>query len=153
MNISLTFIITIMILAIALIAWEVIFSKISVKQPIGNTLIYGAGRAGNILAERIIEKCKYNNWDFSRTKLVGFIDDDPIKAGSLKFEFPKSCEIPIFGDYEKLDGIISNHNVTSVIVTIGNPEHGISHLRDVIISCKKHKINCFKFNFKFDRLA
>lgn len=153
MNISSTFIITILILAIALIVWEIIINKKSVIIPQGDTLIYGAGEAGKIIAERIIEKCKYINWDFSRTKLVGFLDDDPEKKGYLEFTYPNGTEIPILGGYKKLDESIIKYNISSVIITIGNPGCNLQYLPGIITCCKKHEVNCFQFDFKFDRLA
>ena len=70
-----------------------------------STLIYGAGRGGEILLRELL-----NN---SRLKLkpVGFIDDDPLKSGKNLQGYP------VWGSFEDLDTIIEKQKIDGLLVS------------------------------------
>ena len=68
-------------------------------------LIYGAGRAGELLLREIL-----NNPDL-RLNPVGFIDDDPIKTGK------KLQGYPILGSFKEAPLLAGRHDVSALLVS------------------------------------
>jgi len=153
MDLISVFILIVCIMAVVLFIWEYIMKKSYMVAPHGRILIYGAGKAGKLLAIRIIEKCKYKSWDFSHADLLGFIDDDTKKAGSVVIEDITNVAVSVLGAYTELESIIKNHNIQSLFIAIGYPTSNLPHLGDVIKSCKKNHIHCYMFNFQFSKLC
>ena len=71
-------------------------------------LIIGAGRAGLALAQIVAEQ------DPPPFTLVGLIDDDPAKKGTLIENFP------VLGNHRDMRGIIETHHITDIILAISN---------------------------------
>ncbi len=72
------------------------------------TLIYGAGRGGEILLKEIL------NNKALQLKPIGFIDDDAIKTGK------KLQGYPILGTFADLKGIMARHPVTTLLVSFSD---------------------------------
>lgn len=71
-------------------------------------LIIGAGRAGLALAQIVAEQ------DPPPFTLVGLIDDDPAKKGTLIEDFP------VLGNHRDMREIIETHHITDIILAISN---------------------------------
>jgi len=71
-------------------------------------LIIGAGRAGLALAQIVAEQ------DPPPFTLVGLIDDDPAKKGTLIENFP------VLGNHRDMREIIETHHITDIILAISN---------------------------------
>lgn len=71
-------------------------------------LIIGAGRAGLALAQIVAEQ------DPPPFTLIGLIDDDPAKKGTLIENFP------VLGNHRDMRGIIETHHITDIILAISN---------------------------------
>lgn len=100
-----------------------------------NTLLYGAGDAGELAIREILNN---PSLDF---KPVGFIDDDKLKK-SLKIHGHK-----VLGTEEDLENIIIKYNVNTLIITPqklhGDRERHISEL------CNKYKCKVMNVKFTF----
>lgn len=87
------------------------FASVSRQQ---RALIVGAGKAGTALIEVISEL------DPPPFNLIGLIDDDPAKLGSNIMGYP------ILGNHENLEEVITNQDITDLILAITNEmNHGM----------------------------
>ena len=91
------------------------------------TLIIGAGDAGCLLLDSIRRHPK------PPYRIVGFIDDDPVKQGM----FLKGT--PVLGNTHDLPSLVLSHEVKLAILAI--PSAGLSRIRDVIRRCQTAKIS------------
>lgn len=71
-------------------------------------LIIGAGRAGSALAQIVAEQ------DPAPFTLVGLIDDDPAKKGTLVEGYP------VLGNHKDIRDIVEAHHITDMILAISN---------------------------------
>ena len=95
--------------AVFTLLWRMIFTRFFfVKNAFINTIIVGAGKAGQRIAEIIndTEGVPYN--------VVGFIDDDPWKIGTEIEGYP------VLGGSEEYFRIIEKNQVSQVIMAISN---------------------------------
>jgi UDP-GlcNAc:undecaprenyl-phosphate GlcNAc-1-phosphate transferase len=76
------------------------------------TLIYGAGRGGELLLREILNNKKLN------LQVVGFIDDDVLKVGKRLQGFP------IIGAFKDLEALMKKYEVGSLLIsfTHNDPE-------------------------------
>ena len=86
-------------------------------------LIYGAGMGGSLVAN------EYKRNPHLGKKVVGFIDDDQEKLGTV------IGTIPVYGSREELETIIKNYDIDEVIVAIANLDHSI--LKSVSLTIKR----------------
>ncbi len=86
-------------------------------------LIYGAGMGGSLVAN------EYKRNPHLGKKVVGFIDDDQEKLGTL------IGTIPVYGNGEDLETIVKNYDIDEVIIAIANLDHSI--LKSVSLTIKR----------------
>lgn len=102
------------------------------------TVIYGAGRGGEILLREIL-----NNKALS-LKPLGFIDDDPLKAGK------KLQGYPIMGTFADLVDILAKHSVTTLLVSFDDT-HG-ADLDRIKRFCRKKNLSLKQFRVQVDSI-
>ncbi len=90
------------------------------------TLIVGAGEAGSLLLKEIRRQ------QDSAFSVVGFVDDDPQKAGM------KLHGITVLGTTKELARLISSYSIEDVIIAI--PTAAGNAMRDIIKSCEHCKV-------------
>ncbi len=95
-------------------------------QPPRNVLLIGAGRAGVTAAREIRSRPDMN------MNLLGFLDDDRSKAGSV------IQGLRVLGDTSRILDLTRKLDVKEVIITIANASHG--QLRHIIDYCEKARI-------------
>ena len=78
-----------------------------------DTLIVGAGKMGNVVARRLLERPELG------LRPVGFLDKDPLDVG------PAAVGLPVLGASWDLDRIIAEHGVQHVIVTFSTAPHHV----------------------------
>lgn len=100
------------------------------------TVIYGAGRGGEILLREIL-----NNKALA-LKPLGFIDDDPLKAGK------KLQGYPIMGTFADLGDILAKHSVTTLLVSFDDT-HG-ADLDRIKRFCRKKGLALKQFRVQVD---
>ena len=91
-----------------------------------NTLIIGAGSAGQMIAREIQQNLNLNK------KVVGFIDDDPMKQGHLIFGYK------VLGTQENLAEICRRERVEEIIGAI--PSASGKQMRGIVERCEKLQI-------------
>jgi len=97
-------------------------SKLSPKEHFKKVLIIGAGAAGEKILREIIE-----NYHL-RYKVVGFIDDDPGKAGR------SIHDVSVIGNIENLAKIADDNNIQEILIAI--PSATGDRIRRVIEACQ-----------------
>lgn len=91
-----------------------------------NTLIIGAGEAGSMLLKEIRRQ------ESSPFEVIGFVDDNPQKAGM------RLHGLPVLGRSSQLGALIERYAVEDVIIAI--PSAGSVLLRDIIKACEHCKV-------------
>lgn len=86
-------------------------------------LIYGAGMGGSLVAN------EYKRNPRLGKKVIGFIDDDQEKLGTV------IGTIPVYGNGEDLETIVKNYDIDEVIIAIANLDHSI--LKSVSLTIKR----------------
>ncbi len=89
-------------------------------------VVYGAGKSGRILSNQIKLHPEFGY------SVVGFIDDDPDKAGQV-YE-----DVPVLGPFRKLPDAIVSHDVDEVLVAIPSATH--RHLLNVVFELRERRI-------------
>ena len=101
--------------AVFTLLWRRIYARLFlIKDAFINTVIVGAGKAGTRIAEII------NTTEGVPYRVVGFIDDDPVKIGT------KIEGYPVLGNSDRYFDIVEKNQVTQIIMAISN------HLDDKI---------------------
>lgn len=90
------------------------------------TLIVGAGEAGSLLLKEIRRQ------QDSAFNIVGFVDDDPQKAGM------KLHGITVLGTTKELARLIGSYSIEDVIIAI--PTAAGNAMRDIVKSCEHCKV-------------
>ena len=82
------------------------------RQTLGGekTLIYGAGRGGELLLREILNNTKL------KIEPIGFIDDDLLKTGRRLLGFP------ILGGFNDLEILVKKHQITSLLISFGHKD-------------------------------
>ena len=88
-----------------------------------NTLIYGAGMAGSLVANEYRHQPQFGK------KIIGFIDDDIEKAGTY------IGKNPIFGTRDVLETVIQKYHIDELIVAISHLEESV--LKSITLQAKK----------------
>jgi len=76
-----------------------------------NTIVVGAGRVGQSIVQKILKHPEYN------TKIVGFLDDDPVMLDEAV------AEVPILGAESDIVDVIRRHGVSRVILAFSRSSH------------------------------
>lgn len=86
-----------------------------------NIIILGAGRTGEIFAEKILEH------PFALCKITGFLDDDEQKQGKLIAGFP------VLGRLDEFGRIYSEYQIDEAVVAISTASRNLlTHILDMV---------------------
>lgn len=110
------------LITLFIVGWRFLYSYLIEQQIFKrNILIVGAGWAGKTIAQEIARSEK------SGLKIVGFIDDDPVKKG-------KSIEgYPVLGDRYAIGKVIGRNDIDMVVTAITHEKH--ADLIKALINC------------------
>jgi len=93
-------------------AWRLLTSRLGSQpvvqknQSLKNVLIIGAGDGGVLVAREL------RNHYGARVRLVGFVDDDPVKQGQRILGYP------VLGPKEHVPGIVDQYGVDEIIISM-----------------------------------
>jgi len=97
-------------------------------------VIYGAGRAGELLLREILNNPRLG------VKPVGFVDDDKLKKGK------KIQGYPILGPFTEMGRIREQHGVAGILVSFNGPKGSNMASREAVEDfCRKHRLFLKKF--------
>lgn len=134
------FIILGLLITLFIIGWRLLYSYLLERQIFKwNTLIIGAGGAGNVILQEIKRSEK------SGLRTVGFIDDDPLKKGKL------IDGIPVVGDRYSLDKVIRQNNVNLIVEAITHEKP--ADLIKALIDYSRHGIDVIDMPTMYERLT
>ena len=110
------------------ILWRIIRRMIISRQyeyqhKVQRVLIYGAGMGGSLVAN------EYKRNPHLGKKVIGFIDDDQEKLGTV------IGNTPVYGTHEDLEQIVHQHQIDEVIIAIANIEESL--LKEVSLTIKQ----------------
>lgn len=96
------------------------------------TLIYGAGRGGELLLREILNNEKL------KIKPVGFIDDDVLKIGK------RLQGLPILGAFNDLDTLVKKYDIGSLLISFNHKDS--DQLGKIKNTCRKHHLTLKQFS-------
>lgn len=99
-------------------------------------LLYGAGRRGSMAVREL------NSFADAPLRAVGFVDDDPEKAGRTL------NGVPVVGAGNELGDLIDKHSAKGVVVT--SPRIHPSVVEQVEETCSVHGVSFFQFSVTFE---
>ncbi len=101
-----------------------------------NVLIYGAGDGG----EMVLRELNNNpDWEY---KAVGFIDDDPLKAGKVM------NGLTVFDGKSHLTDICAQKDITEILISVRNIEpERLKHIRE---DCRKANVTLKRVQIKIE---
>jgi UDP-GlcNAc:undecaprenyl-phosphate GlcNAc-1-phosphate transferase len=101
-------------------------------------VIYGAGDAAGLLIRELVAR-------EPETRIAGFIDDDPRKAG------PRVMGYPVLGGYSALAVLAASASVEAVVVSAQTlaPER----LNNLAVLCTQHHIDLTRLRIGFESLV
>lgn len=102
-------------------------------------IIVGAGWAGETIVQAIQEHASVHY------RILGFIDDDPTKAGQL------ICSLPVLGTSADLIRLVQDQNVPEIILAISHETNPI--LFRVLLDCKERGIQVTLMAELFEQLT
>ena len=116
------FILNGILIILFIIGWRILYSYL-LEQPIfkRNVLIIGAGWAGKTISHEI------NRSQKSGLRMVGFIDDDPLKKGKL------IDGVPVLGDRYTIDKVIRKNDIDLIVAAITHEK--TADLIKALINC------------------
>jgi exopolysaccharide biosynthesis polyprenyl glycosylphosphotransferase len=110
-------------------------------------LIVGAGRSGSVLARELASIPAYGNpYAGSGYRLVGFVDDDPARAGS------KVEGAPVLGNRHDLRRLVAEQDVDSLVVAITRAEIQ-PKLLQALLDCREQGIQVEPMASLYERLT
>lgn len=134
------FILNGILITLFIIGWRILYSYL-LEQPIfkRNVLIVGAGWAGKTISQEI------NRSQKSGLRMVGFIDDDPLKKGKLV------DGIPVLGDRYTIDKVIRKNDVDLIVAAITHEKH--ADLIKALINCSWKGIDIIDMPAIYEQLT
>lgn len=94
------------------------------KQESKRVLLYGAGRAGIMLRKEMENSRSYD--------VVGFIDDDPLKVGSV------ISNTRVMGSGEELESVVGAHYIDEIIISMATATRGT--LAKTLAKCRRARV-------------
>jgi FlaA1/EpsC-like NDP-sugar epimerase len=94
------------------------------SQPAKRVLLYGAGRAGIMLRKEMENSNSYD--------VVGFIDDDPFKVGSV------ISDTKVLGDGDQLEKLASVYHIDEIIISMATASRAT--LAKALARCRRAQL-------------
>ncbi len=121
-------------------SFRLFIETIKRKTLSGDTvIIYGAGRGGEILLREIL-----NNEDL-KIKPIGFVDDDPLKAGKTLQGYP------ILGACADLEDLVKKNAVGGLLISFRR--HSPEQINHIKMLCKKHNLFLKQFSIRLKEMS
>jgi UDP-GlcNAc:undecaprenyl-phosphate GlcNAc-1-phosphate transferase len=107
------------------------------SRPTGEpVLIYGAGRAGTTVVRELLSRPD------TQMRPVGFIDDDPGRAGRVFYGYP------VLGSVDTLETLVPRHGVRGVVIATAKLQP--DRARAAALICERNGIWMRQFRVRFE---
>jgi exopolysaccharide biosynthesis polyprenyl glycosylphosphotransferase len=111
-------------------------------------LIVGAGHSGSELARELAAAPHYGNpYAGSGYRVVGFVDDDPAKAGT------EVAGVPVLGNRRDLADLVSEHDVDILVTAITHTPEIHPGLFRAILDCRERGIRVEPMSSLYERMT
>jgi exopolysaccharide biosynthesis polyprenyl glycosylphosphotransferase len=125
--------------------YAVVFSQPSFQR---RFLIVGAGRSGSELVRELVGVPQFGNlYAGSGCQVVGFVDDDPKKAGATV------DGLPVLGDRHDLRRLVEEYDVDVVVVAITHTPQIHPELFQVLLDCQEQGVRLEPMTSVYERLT
>lgn len=130
-------------------AWRALYAAVF-HQPtfLQHLLIVGAGRSGAELARELGCEPEHGNpYSGSGYKVVGFVDDDPLKAGAV------IEGVPVLGNREDLVRLVEELEVDTVVMAIAHTPQIHAELFQALLDCREKSVRLELMTSVYERLT
>lgn len=130
-------------------AWRALYAAVFVQPAFHRRLlIVGAGRSGAELARELAGTPRYGNpYAGSGYQVVGFVDDDPAKAGT------EVEGAPVLGDRYDLQRLVAEHRVDMLVLSITHTYGTKAELFQALLDCQEQGIRLEPMASLYERLT
>jgi UDP-GlcNAc:undecaprenyl-phosphate/decaprenyl-phosphate GlcNAc-1-phosphate transferase len=105
----------------------------------GATLIYGAGRGGQLVLRELMQNTALG------LRAIGFIDDDP------KLLHRTISGLPVLGNSHNLSAILDNHLITTVLISAKSIQ--ADHMKEVVAAGRDRGVSIFMTGLELHPIA
>jgi exopolysaccharide biosynthesis polyprenyl glycosylphosphotransferase len=133
----------------SLAAWRILYASVF-NQPIfqQRLLVVGAGESGAELAQALSGRVHVGNPRAGLgVHLVGFVDDDPAKAGTMV----EGC--PVLGDCRALRQLVLDQRVDTVVLAIAHAPTIDPELLQILLDCREQGVELETMVGIYERLT
>ncbi len=131
--------------------WRLLYAQLFVQPAFQRrAIVVGAGNSGKALARALEgngQNKKGNRLYGTGHELIGFVDDDPGKAGTA------ILGVPVLGDSSRLLRLVRELEVDEVVVSITNTEGIKPELFEAILDCREIGIPIASMTAVYERLT
>ena len=129
--------------------WRALYAAVF-SQPLFQRrfLIVGAGRSGSELVRELAGVPQFGNpYAGSGCQVVGFVDDDPAKAGTTVEG------VPVLGDRHDLRRLVGEYDVDVVVVAITHTPEIHPELFQTLLDCQEQGVRLEPMTSVYERLT
>jgi exopolysaccharide biosynthesis polyprenyl glycosylphosphotransferase len=137
------------LVTVSIPAWRVLYAVVF-SQPVfqQRVLVIGAGRSGRKLAQILSHVAEHGNpYAGSGYRMLGFVDDDPGKAGACVEG------MPVFGNHCDLARLVQQHDINLLIVAITHPSSIGPELFQALVDCRERGVDVELMSSFYERLT
>ncbi|MCL7455006.1 MAG: sugar transferase [Anaerolineae bacterium] len=134
---------------ISLSAWRLLYATVF-SQPSfqRRVLVVGAGESGAQLASVLASTPAHGNpYAGSGYRMIGFVDDDPAKAGRWVEG------MPVLGDRHDLPALIQQHEIDLLVVAITHTPEIHPDLFQLLLDCREQGIDLESMTTLYERMT
>jgi exopolysaccharide biosynthesis polyprenyl glycosylphosphotransferase len=137
------------LLTVSVPAWRVLYASVFVQPTFQRRLlVVGAGLCGSELARTLASMPQYGNpYAGSGYRIVGFVDDDPAKAGT------EVEGVPVLGDRHDLRRLVEEHEIDKVVLAITHTPTIQPELFQALLDCREQGVRLEPMASLYERLT
>jgi len=125
--------------------YAAVFSQPTFQQRL---LIVGAGRSGQELARVLASTPQHGNpYAGSGYRMMGFVDDDPAKAGS------QVQGRPVLGNRHDLLRLVQQLQIDHLVIAISHPAQIQPELFQILLDCREQGVSLEQMTSLYERLT
>jgi exopolysaccharide biosynthesis polyprenyl glycosylphosphotransferase len=137
------------LLTVSVPAWRVLYASVFVQPTFQRRLlVVGAGMSGSELARTLASMPQYGNpYAGSGYRIVGFVDDDPARAGT------EVEGVPVLGNRHDLRRLVQEHEIDKVVLAITHTPTIRPTLFQALLECREQGVRLEPMASLYERLT